>query len=550
MSVRDTDRIEGRPTRLAANRNSQRLATVPSPVRDNSLRLGKANSRNRAPDKDENVWRRLEDAKEKDEPNTRGTYSLVSSCIFTLGLCVWTAIHLNVPEQAPGARQFFRKLTWLAVGLLAPEVVTFTAWYQYVRASRLIESLARSKKATKSRWLGYRRQLSRILRGHKPQREEDYDMVERLDPDENQGKVGEDWNLVHGFYAFVGGYAFDVSDSAEPFLPGGLTRVILTTDGLYFLRAHAPELIPRMSEEDINDKSKADGLAKTLVAMQVAWFCLQCIARGAQGLPISLLEVTTSGHALYTLLTYILWAKKPMNVSVPTPLAGDRTRMHQLCAYMFMASRISARTRGAERSATSTEFGSIYVDPLESHSAVPTTPPTTVVLRSGDFLAGTGFSPASGFARTSDVGDSAGKLTPNWGCLGRAKPTTIFSGRQDAGRLVVAFTIAEVLYAIIHAMGWNATFGSPREETAWRAATCFVGGGGVFIGVVGFLWVLTNAGKPYWDYWQTWAAVVVVGVLELGIRMFLLIEALLNVKVLPPRVFQLPQWSTYIPHWA
>ncbi|KAJ7057623.1 hypothetical protein C8F01DRAFT_966336, partial [Mycena amicta] len=68
-----------------------------------------------------------------DEPNTRGTYNLVSSCVFTLGLCVWTAIHLNIPEQSPraGARQFMRKMIWLTVGLLAPEVVTFVAWNQY-----------------------------------------------------------------------------------------------------------------------------------------------------------------------------------------------------------------------------------------------------------------------------------------------------------------------------------------------------------------------------------------------------------------------------------
>ncbi|KAJ7183884.1 hypothetical protein C8R46DRAFT_1068093 [Mycena filopes] len=473
----------------------------------------------------------------QDEPNTRGTYSLVSSCIFTLGLCVWTAIHLNVPEQAPGARQFFRKLTWLAVGLLAPEVVTFTAWYQYVDASRLVGSLARSKKTMKSRWLRYRRQLIRILRGHKPQREVNYDTVERLDPDDNRANVGDDWNLVHGFYAVMGGYAFDVSfdvsDSAEPFLPGGLTRVTLTTDGLTFLRAHAPDLIPRVSEEDINDKSKADGLAKTLVAMQAAWFCLQCIARGAQHLPISLLEITTGGHALYTLFTYVLWAQKPMNVSVPTPLAGDRTRMHQLCAYMFMASRISAKTRGAERSTSSTEFLSIQENPLESPA--PTTPPATVFLDPGVSLAGTGFSPRElndvrvlGEPRDLglDIADQRRwrlsweayrnlrlpwpRQTHNY-LVHRVSNVPVFkSAQQDTGRLVLAFTIAEVLYAAIHATGWNATFASPRLQAAWRAATCIIGGGGVFIGVFGFSWAFADAGKPYWD--QTWAAVVVVGV--------------------------------------
>ncbi len=33
------------------------------------------------------------------EPNTRGTWSLLYSCIFTLALCVYSAIHLNIPAR-------------------------------------------------------------------------------------------------------------------------------------------------------------------------------------------------------------------------------------------------------------------------------------------------------------------------------------------------------------------------------------------------------------------------------------------------------------------
>ncbi|KAJ7057624.1 hypothetical protein C8F01DRAFT_1027881, partial [Mycena amicta] len=126
----------------------------------------------------------------------------------------------------------------------------------------------------------------------------------------------------------MGGYALDItiSDTSKHFLrtAAGVKRLTLTPDGLLFLMKHAPELVPRISEEDIEDKSKADGLAKLLVALQALWFCLQCISRAAQHLPISLLEITTVGHALYTLFTYVLWAYKPMNITVPTtiPLEG------------------------------------------------------------------------------------------------------------------------------------------------------------------------------------------------------------------------------------
>lgn len=33
------------------------------------------------------------------EPERRGTFSILSSCVITLALCVWTSIHLNIPEH-------------------------------------------------------------------------------------------------------------------------------------------------------------------------------------------------------------------------------------------------------------------------------------------------------------------------------------------------------------------------------------------------------------------------------------------------------------------
>lgn len=58
------------------------------------------------------------------EPGTRGTFSILSVCLVTLGLCVWTAIHLNVSEhEEPKWKQLMRKIGWLILGLLSPELV-------------------------------------------------------------------------------------------------------------------------------------------------------------------------------------------------------------------------------------------------------------------------------------------------------------------------------------------------------------------------------------------------------------------------------------------
>lgn len=38
------------------------------------------------------------------EPKYRGTYSILSSCLITMALCVWSAVHLNLlGASEPGA---------------------------------------------------------------------------------------------------------------------------------------------------------------------------------------------------------------------------------------------------------------------------------------------------------------------------------------------------------------------------------------------------------------------------------------------------------------
>ena len=61
--------------------------------------------------------------------NTRGTFDILSICIITMLLCVWTAVHLNVPPPGSDWESRLRKVGWLILALLAPEMVAYTAWY-------------------------------------------------------------------------------------------------------------------------------------------------------------------------------------------------------------------------------------------------------------------------------------------------------------------------------------------------------------------------------------------------------------------------------------
>lgn len=86
------------------------------------------------------------------EPQTRGTFSLLSSCLITLSLSVWTAVHLNVTvEQLPheklsffrrlNSRPAVRRLKWMLMGLLAPELVVYTAWQQWSSAREMTRKM-------------------------------------------------------------------------------------------------------------------------------------------------------------------------------------------------------------------------------------------------------------------------------------------------------------------------------------------------------------------------------------------------------------------------
>lgn len=67
----------------------------------------------------------------KPSPNTRGTSDILTTCIITMLLCVWTAVHLNVPPPRRVWRPRLWKLAWLILALLAPEMIAYTAWYVF-----------------------------------------------------------------------------------------------------------------------------------------------------------------------------------------------------------------------------------------------------------------------------------------------------------------------------------------------------------------------------------------------------------------------------------
>ena len=62
-------------------------------------------------------------------PLQRGTCDIYQTCVITVFLCAWQAIHLNIaPPGEPAYKQILRKCGWALLAWLAPEYVAVTAW--------------------------------------------------------------------------------------------------------------------------------------------------------------------------------------------------------------------------------------------------------------------------------------------------------------------------------------------------------------------------------------------------------------------------------------
>ena len=272
---------------------------------------------------------------EPDPTDKRGTWTILSTCIITLTLCVYTSLHLNVPAHKDSAAStFFMKAKYVVFGLLAPELIVFNAWRQRTVASSLVARLRKERGGKQTTPF-----LRRFLKGLKTLPRKIYQGIEAL-PKKFTGELEKntrenglpfvvdkdpwaDITLIHGFYIVMGGYAFDVSKDTKPRIwPRKVDRLtpspIAVLGCLISQDRDLKEVLPFLTEEEIWDKSKANGLAKTIVCVQAAWFCAQCIARLGQRMPISLLELNTFAHAICALLVYVLWWNKPLDVHEPT----------------------------------------------------------------------------------------------------------------------------------------------------------------------------------------------------------------------------------------
>ena len=581
------------------------------------------------------------------EPDGRGTFSILSSCVLTLSLCVYTAIHLNVPGiNEIRAVRFFRTTRWVVLGIFAPELVVWTAWRQWASARGISRIVNQQQATSRSPFESVRRVITQSL-------------LQQKSPPLDSSKIPsgtqrsqtfynpERWTTIHGFYAGMGGFVFDLPytmDGHQHKSQDQFTRLTLTAEGVEFLARCG--LLPQITAEDIVDKSKADSLSKFLACLQALWMLVQVLGRVATDLPVTLIEVNTLAHVVCALITYVLWWFKPKEIHSPTRLQGDWVA--PVCSYMYMTSKMSGwkkhqpgllskswyepemsllvfvpDSENQEKTANITEEEATAVNKISPnnypaqqpndsyHAGVRFRPPPLTNAKRRSTLTGA-FRPRPEVCPSHDDNEMQHQITQldrlrsssisasaRWALAAEAvanfpsiadylvdpkttkpnsqadylEPVTKellvpYSSNHSSEGLVREFNgtvVGTVLwfscavFGAIHVAAWDAFFPSKVEMWLWRSS-------GAFIAFSGLLWLAINGlasiSKRFDTFWESVLAMKakswvyggigalsgVCGICFVFSRAYLVLEAFISLRSLPPGAYETPDWTQVIPH--
>ena len=217
----------------------------------------------------------------------RGTSDILWSCLATIFLCVWTAIHLPVPyysgQQSLSLRQ---KLVRSGIGpalitVIIPEFLTLSAAYELILCWREKEKIKR---------------MTQI-----------------------------DWTLTHQYFLDMGGVC--LKSTSGRYLQIQTLHIVRA---MRARRSHGKQVtgspdwiseLAELTEDHIKGLAKADTISKLITCGQALWLITQVISRLCQHEAVTLLEVSTCGYVFCALLSYAVWWKKPQGCAIPIIIA-------------------------------------------------------------------------------------------------------------------------------------------------------------------------------------------------------------------------------------
>ncbi|KLO10721.1 hypothetical protein SCHPADRAFT_999341 [Schizopora paradoxa] len=507
-------------------------------------------------------------------PKKRGTYQIFSLCASTTVICIWSAVHRDIPPRRLTAlRSYALQATWVFIAFFLPELIFVFALKQLLDARRMAKKISKNcvpptTPHRTNRFMFWRKAMD----DHAASFEKivDSEPQNELDQNTRNGCIrpqSQPFTLVHAFYATMGGYVFDViqpsedtvdeedNDSVRAILPANQdqarTRAIITPDGVRFLMEHDPDLIPDLSELSIKSRSKSNGLNKALLVFQLLSFCSSCISRLASHLPLTLLEVVTAAHGFCTLATYAAWWHKPLNIEEPILITGERAQ--EAFAFLTIVGRgdidpLKEEARSVSSADCKTDLKSEMASALRAAKRFGI---SDGELESLSKVSMFHLAPDESISIWESMLDPLGQI---FGAVG------FNSDNDDDGLWIILTLCSPTVYGLVHLFGWNARFPTTVERILWRIITVSICSCGACASAFGaFLAVLDDvewqhkASKCFGEIVTTSLAVVVVIIippLYLLCTLYLLVESIRQLFYLPPEAFVIASWSNYFPHFS
>ena len=237
-------------------------------------------------------------------PSGRGTIGLIWSCILTLWPSVWTAIHLNMPHPDwTWRRRFLKKLKYAGCALVLPEIILaymlvqfFATWALTKDMNAIIDKqdIETGSAEPRADLNHHGCPASTITSETKSNR----------------------WNLTISFFASRGGFKLKCGDGAG-FKKDRYGRPQYTIRPDVFIAMARKGIFLPVNDRLCQGKGKSDAIGKLFVVGQVSWFMLQCVARKASGLPVTLLEINTVVHVACAIAIFLLMFRKPKDATEP-----------------------------------------------------------------------------------------------------------------------------------------------------------------------------------------------------------------------------------------
>ncbi|KAI9453587.1 hypothetical protein HD554DRAFT_2031830 [Boletus coccyginus] len=192
------------------------------------------------------------------DASSRSIWSILGSCALTMLICIWQAIHPDVPPYEQGWNSLLawcRRLVFGIITFIAPELVVCAA-------------------------------------------AEEWRDVQK----------GYEWSMTHSYFAQMGGFVYCDDEGS-----------LRTIDSHEFLELCEANKIANalITIQEIEDKSKADAVGKVILAFQLLWFTLQVSVRHFSSLTVTLVELDTVCMAVLFLLLVFFWGHKPLCPECP-----------------------------------------------------------------------------------------------------------------------------------------------------------------------------------------------------------------------------------------